>query len=206
MNNLNDLVLASEGAAALREAYLPIAIRWEGELVTMYRDTLGNATVADGLLLPSMASALVLPFQVPVVNAPARAATADEIANEYDRVMGMPKGLVASHYANANSPRLSIAECTNLLRPVVDSRIAELTRLVIRFASLSLAWRLALLDMAYNLGTHGLLIKFPHLMLGVEAGSSPECMAQCNRPQLPDARNNWTRTQFGTSCGLGRLA
>jgi hypothetical protein len=194
MNNLNEVIAANAADAALREAYLPIAIGWEGELVTIYRDTLGNATVADGLLLPSMASALVLPFQVA-----GRAATADEIANEYDRVMGMPKGLRAQSYANSRSPRLSLAECTDLLRPVVDSRIAELTRLVQRFASLSLKWRLGILDMAYNLGTHGLLTKFPHLMLGVEAGSSVECMAQCNRPQLSDARNDWTRIQFASA-------
>jgi len=93
-------------------------------------DTLGNCTVADGLLLPSMASALVLPFQKD-----GRAATADEVVAEYNRVMGMPKGMIAAHYANSNSPRLSLAECTDLLRPVVNSRIAELTRLVKCFAS-----------------------------------------------------------------------
>jgi GH24 family phage-related lysozyme (muramidase) len=194
---LNNSLNIDEAPNALREAYLPIAIGWEGELRTIYRDTLGNATVGDGLLLPSMASALVLPFQVA-----GRAATADEIAHEYDRVMAIPMGLRADKYANASSPTLSIAECTDLLRTVVASRIADLTRLLPRYAGLSFAWRLALLDMAYNLGTHGLLIKFPHLVLGVEAGSSSECMAECGRPQLSAARNNWTRTQFASASGL----
>jgi len=39
-------------------------------------------------------------------------------------------------------------------------------------------------------------------MLGVEAGSSVECMARCNRPEESQARNYWTRTQFAGVSGL----
>lgn len=175
----------------LVEAYLPICIGWEKEELTMYRDSLGNATVADGLLLPTMAAALVLPFQMGD-----RPATADEIANEYKRVMAMPVGLRAEAYATKGSPRLTSSECTDLCRKVVTARVDELMRLLPCYALLPFTWQLGLLDMAYNLGTHGLLIKFPHLMAAVEGGNAVECMAQCNRPQLPAARNNWTRAQF----------
>lgn len=178
----------------LVQAYLPIAIHWEGEIRTMYRDNAaGGCTVGDGLLLPSMASALVLPFQVGD-----RAATADEICHEYDRVMGLPKGLRAQAYANANSPRLSIAECTDLLEKVVASRVEELLRLLPCYDSLPFTWQLGTLDMAYNLGTHGLLIKFPHFIDGIERGDAVTCMSQCVRPQLSKERNEWTRKQFET--------
>jgi GH24 family phage-related lysozyme (muramidase) len=180
-------------ANPLVEAYLPICAGWEGTLRTMYRDTLGNCTVADGLLLPTMASALVLPFQSGTM-----AATSDQIANEYNRVMAMPKGLRAQAYANLNSPTLAASECMNLLRAVVTSRVAELTKMLPCYASLPFSWQLALLDLAYNLGTHG-LSGFPHLIAGVESGNAQECISQCNRPQLPAARNDWTRAQFAAA-------
>ena len=181
----------------LIEAYLPISIGWEGEERTLYRDSLGFMSVGDGLMLPNLAPALALPFWTG-----ARRSPPAEISAEWARVQAMPKDLRAEAYAIPGCPSLLVAEIADLLRSIVAARVADLIRLLPHFTRLSFAWRLALLDMGYNLSVPRLLKEFPHLILGVEAGSSPECMAECNRPQLSAARNYWTKTQFAGASGL----
>ena len=56
--------------------------------------------------------------------------------------------------------------------------------------------KIALLDMAYNLGPTGLLKGYPHMLGALETGSWAEAAADCSREGISEPRNAWTRQQF----------
>ena len=56
--------------------------------------------------------------------------------------------------------------------------------------------KMALLDMAYNLGPAGLLEGYPRLIQAVETGAWAQAAAECARGGINAARNAWTRRQM----------
>ena len=56
--------------------------------------------------------------------------------------------------------------------------------------------KMALLDMAYNLGPAGLLKGYPKMLSAVETGDWAQAAAECARGGIGAARNAWTKQQF----------
>lgn len=56
--------------------------------------------------------------------------------------------------------------------------------------------KLALLDMAYNLGPEGLLKGYPQMLAAVKEGEWTQAAAACQRHGPGPGRNAWTREQF----------
>jgi type VI secretion system secreted protein VgrG len=59
----------------------------------------------------------------------------------------------------------------------------------------------ALLDMAFNLGVHGLVAHFPRLKAAAEAQDWNTCAAQCHRNGISDSRNQKTVALFHEAAG-----
>ena len=55
---------------------------------------------------------------------------------------------------------------------------------------------LALADMAFNLGTAGLLRKFPKFVNAFRAKDWHVCAQECERHGIQQSRNEWTRAVF----------
>ena len=56
--------------------------------------------------------------------------------------------------------------------------------------------KMALLDMAYNMGPVGLLEGYPRMIQAVETGAWTVAAAECARGGINAARNAWTRQQM----------
>ena len=56
--------------------------------------------------------------------------------------------------------------------------------------------KMALLDMAFNLGLKGLLDGYPRMLAAVQAGDGATAAAECHRNGIGDERNTWTAAQF----------
>jgi GH24 family phage-related lysozyme (muramidase) len=167
-------------------------IEWfEGSIPWMYLDTRGKVTVGAGLVLPDAAAAQRLPFLIGT-----EPASPAEIAGEFARVEGMPMGRPALFYRRAVSPELPQAEIESLLRSVLLSFEAELRSALSGYDALPDGVKLALLDMAYNLGPQGLVKGYPRLMQAVEAGNWTQAAANCFRHGPGAARNQWTQRMF----------
>jgi GH24 family phage-related lysozyme (muramidase) len=161
----------------------------------MYRDTAGKITVGVGLRLPDAEAAAALPFQVG-----AEAASKDAIRAEYERVKALPEGKPAIFYRKSSSPVLAQWMIDAKLREVLVGFEAQLREALGGYDSFPVGPKLALLDMAYNLGPGGLLHGYPKLIAAVEEGRWTDAAADCARHGPNADRNEWTRDQF-----LGRV-
>ncbi|WP_263415607.1 lysozyme family protein [Terriglobus albidus] len=157
----------------------------------MYLDTVGKVTVGAGLMLPTAQSATALPFQYD-----GRPADTQEIIVDFRRVSSMVKGKAAGFYRSPMSVLLTSAEIDVQLRASVTHLDQDLRKGIPTWDALPAPAKLALLDMAYNLGMTGLLQGYPKLLHAIVAGDWKTAAAECLRNGPSPARNEWTRQQF----------
>lgn len=177
--------------ATYLERVLAKLTEFEGSVPWMYRDTAGHVTVGVGLMLPSAEAATALPFQVA-----GQAIRSEQIASEFHRVNSLPPGRAALFYRQVNSPELPSSTIEERLRSVLLDMEAALQRHLPPFASLPDPAKIALLDMAYNLGVTGLVHGYPRLLAAIRSQNWTEAAAQCLRHGISTDRNAWTRLQF----------
>jgi GH24 family phage-related lysozyme (muramidase) len=164
---------------------------FEGCIPWMYLDTVGKVTVGVGFMLPDSAAAAALPFQLA-----GQASTANEITDDFGRVTGMAAGHVAGFYQQSDSLQLP--------QSVIDARLLHtlqgfeglLRAAMTGYDGLPPTVKMALLDMAYNLGPVGLLKGYPHMLAAVSQGDWATAAANCSRSGPSPARNAWTKQQF----------
>jgi len=164
---------------------------FEGCVPWMYRDSVGKVTVGVGLMLPNAVAACALPFR-----AGDRPAAAQQIESEFARVMALEKGRLPSFYRVAQSLELPEAAIDERLCEVLTGFEATLRARLVGFDKLPDGVKMALLDMAYNLGPEGLLKGYPHMLHAVETGAWAQAAAECVRGGINAARNAWTRQQM----------
>jgi GH24 family phage-related lysozyme (muramidase) len=174
--------------AAYLEQLLGKIEEFEGSIPWMYRDTVGKVTVGVGLMLPHAEAARRLPFAMGE-----RAATAEEITAEFARVEALPMGRPALYYRREGGLELGKDAIDGLLRSVVEGMEAELRGRVKGFEGMPDGVKMALLDMAYNLGVDGLVKGYPKMMRAVEVGDWAQAAGASFRHGPGAARNAWTR-------------
>jgi len=158
----------------------------------MYRDAAGKVTVGVGLMLPNAAAACTLPFKT----ASGATATAEQIAAEFARVDALTPGKLPSFYRIAGSLELPEAVMDEKLSAVLRAFEASLRAHLTGYDLLPGTVKMALLDMAYNLGPTGLLDGYPKMIHAVESSAWAEAAAECARSGINAARNAWTRQQM----------
>jgi GH24 family phage-related lysozyme (muramidase) len=164
---------------------------FEGSIPWMYRDTVGKVTVGVGLMLPNAAAACALPFQ-----AGGAAATESQIATEFARVEGLAEGKLPSFYRAASSLELQETVIDEKLSEVLAGFEKTLKTHLAGYDTLPDGIKMALLDMAYNLGPEGLLKGYPKMIHAVETGAWAAAAADCERGGINAARNAWTKQQM----------
>jgi GH24 family phage-related lysozyme (muramidase) len=164
---------------------------FEGCIPWMYLDTVGKVTVGVGLMLPTTAAACALPFSTS--QGPANA---EQIAAEFNRVLVLPRGMLSAFYRSPTSPELPTPAIDAELLSVLTGFETILRTHLPNYDALPDPVKLALLDMAYNLGPAGLLTGYPHLIRDVENGAWAAAAAACQRRGPSPARNAWTQQQF----------
>lgn len=158
----------------------------EGEISHMYLDTVGAVTVGVGNMLPNVAEAQKLGF---VDRKTLKAATKEAIKTDYDTVKQQVKGLKASSYKKHTNLDLPANDISKLLDSRIDGFKKELKLKFSKFDTYPLTAQFALLDMAFNLGTNGLVTKFPSFKKAVEAEDWTTAAKESNRPQVSATRN-----------------
>jgi GH24 family phage-related lysozyme (muramidase) len=165
---------------------------FEGVVPWMYLDTRGFVTVGVGEMLAAASRAQTLPF----IDSNGNAVTPDVILAEYNRVLALVKGQQSGVYRADASPTLSPASIGTLLMAHVQYFDGQLSAQFANYAAFPDPAKLALLDMIYNLGPHGLFVGYPTLMGDVTNGNWNGAAAQCYRNGPSAARNQWTQQQF----------
>jgi len=171
--------------------------RFEGRIAHLYLDTKGLVTVGVGKMLRNEAAALKLPF---VRRADGVRATPAEISADFRAVLAQPKGKLAGSYRKFTLLDLPNPAIDDLLKITVDGFEADLRARLPGYATAPAPAKAALLDMAYNLGTDGLLL-YKNLKAAVAKGDWRRAAAECHRNGPSPERNDWTRDQFLAAAG-----
>jgi hypothetical protein len=123
-------------------------------------------------------------------------ATAQEIASDWNRVKAMAPGLLPRFYAIETALQLRQDSIDAHTMTLLDTLDEGLTDGIPGFEALPDEWKMALLDMAYNLGLHGLLDGYPRMLAAVQAGDGATAGTECHRNGISAARNQWCAAQF----------
>jgi GH24 family phage-related lysozyme (muramidase) len=158
----------------------------EGSISHMYLDTVGKVTVGVGNMLPDIASAQRLGF---VDRKTLKPATKEEIKTEFEKVSKLVKGLIASSYKKDTTLDLPSTEIDKLLDSRIDGFKTELKGKFPSFDTYPMTVQFGILDMAFNLGTNGLVTKFPSFKKAIEEKDWKKAATESNRPQVSVTRN-----------------
>lgn len=159
--------------------------RFEGVVPHLYRDSEGNVTCGVGFLVSSQADLLRMPWSPNV-----QAAIAD-----YHNVRDTDP--TNQHVAGFFKPLCSARLSDLSMRSMFDIRVAALRRELgdWHLATLPTAAQIALVDMGYNLGAHG-LNEYVRLRAAVTAHAWAIAASECHRLKIGDDRNDATRGLF----------
>jgi GH24 family phage-related lysozyme (muramidase) len=167
----------------------------EALILHLYLDSVNKVTVGVGNMLPNLAAAQALAFVKR--KPPGGAATADDIKADWNAVNEHAgKNLAARSYAKYTALNLPAEVCWGLLKKRIDHEyLPGLKRAYKDWDQYPLPAKRALLDMAYNLGLHG-LSKFKTMNGHVYKLAWDKAAEACERRGIPKERNNWTRARF----------
>lgn len=171
--------------------------RHEGVIPFMYLDGLGYVTTGVGHKLSMVADAQGMAFLEPS-GVPASAAA---IAVEYTIVKGLEPNHAPWYYSLQTRLRLPAAAIDALLDYDVTAMHAGSRALIPGFDMFPESAQEALLDMAFQLGPHGLVKKFPHMMAAVSRRDWSTCAAECEREGIQAWRNKATADLFLQAAG-----
>lgn len=168
---------------------------FEGSIPWMYRDEGGYVTIGVGEMLTSGSRAQAIAFVDSAGNPAASAA----ILSDYLRVLALAPGMDANSYRASSSLMLTSATITALLTASVQDSDSALSGRFASYAAFPDPAKLGLLDMIYNLGSHGLFSGFPTFMRYAENTDWANAALQCHRMGISTERNAWTAAQFNAA-------
>jgi GH24 family phage-related lysozyme (muramidase) len=165
----------------------------EGNLPHMYLDTVGRVTVGVGHMIPAAARAVQIQF---VTRGALAAATAQQISADFENVSRQHPAMAAASYKPFTQLDMTSAAIDALLNADIAGMETGLRANFRDYDSYPEPAQDALLDMAFNLGVHGLVEHFPHLKAAAEAKDWSTCAKQSHRNGISDARNQKTAALF----------
>jgi GH24 family phage-related lysozyme (muramidase) len=167
------------------------AKRLEGSIEHLYLDTKGYVTVGVGRMLPDADAAAKLAF---LRNADDKAATEQEIKDEFAVVAGKPMGKAASYYKQFTTLHLAQTTIDALLTENLETVVNRLKGDFPDYDTYSEGVQEALIDMAFNLGNDGLVKKFPKFVGHIKKKAFKAAAKESHRRDVGKSRNDEIKT------------
>jgi GH24 family phage-related lysozyme (muramidase) len=162
---------------------------FEGIVPHLYLDTRGNVTCGVGFLVPNKEALDRYEWQPDVLTA----------RGDYDRVRASAPAHAAAYYAGLCHATLTAATMRAHFDAHVTTVVAQIAQW--RLDTVPRAARVALVDMAFNLGVGG-LSKYVRLRTAVLARDWATAALECSRKGIQQSRNDATRDLFLSLVGL----
>ncbi|WP_125718581.1 glycoside hydrolase family protein [Pseudoalteromonas rubra] len=173
---------------------------FEGVIDHLYLDTRGNPTIGVGFHVASQDAFTRMSLRDKRTNKPASRAQKQQ---EYTTLKRLPAGKTARWYEQHCTLHLPHSESMRLLEEQIRAFEQELGRLICPANGYTRAYhqlpegaRLALLDLAYNLGTTNLSSRWPKLLTALKREDWQQAANECARKHVSKARNQATRQLF----------
>jgi len=167
--------------------------RGEGCISHLYLDTVGKVTIAVGNMLPDADAAVKLAF---IVRATGQLASETEIRDEFAVIQSQLPAKLASSYKQYTKLDLSDTYIDQLLERRIDEFEHGLQASFTDYSNYPSEAKLALMDMAFNLGNSGLIHKFPTFTRAARAQDWQTCAQECQRSGISQVRNDETKNLF----------
>jgi len=165
----------------------------EGCIPHMYLDTVEKVTVGVGNMLKKPSSAAALSFEI---EATGEKASTETIEKEFELISQQESPRPAKYYKQFTQLILSDYEINQLLDVRLDKFESKLRQDFPKYDEYPDAARLGLIDMAYNLGSKGLIKKFPTFTNAARKADWLTCANECRRKQIQDSRNDTVKSMF----------
>ncbi len=165
--------------------------QYEGVVPHLYLDSLGNVTVAVGHLLPTY-----LTGEDMILVLDGRFVTSERRRKEWELVKALEPNHLPEYYAERTTLRMPQFAIDDLLDADVAAKAKELATAFPNWQTFPEAAQEALLDMAFNLGTEGLRLKFPRLCAAAEEGKWGVAAEESHRQGIAEERNQATAELF----------
>ena len=167
----------------------------EGSISHMYLDTRGFVTVGVGNMMRTAAEAQALAF---VRRDNGNTASDEEISADFDAIKNRPYGqsYTARSFKEFTQLDLPEAEIDALLDRRLAGFEAGLREDFPGYDSYPDRARLGLIDMAFNLGNHGLVTKFPSFTAAARERNWAVCAEECRRRGISATRNEEVKKLF----------
>jgi hypothetical protein len=159
----------------------------------MYLDAAGNVSVGVSNVLPDLASAQALRF---IERETGELATPQQIAADFEAVQKQAKGRFPYEYEVYTSLDLPEPEVDVLFGQRIQAVEEELRSCYPAYDTFPNSGKLAVLDMVFSLGSHGLRANWPRLHTAISSGDWQAAALECARPDVAPLRNENTRALF----------
>lgn len=174
---------------------LPALTEYEKKKDFMYVDSTGNVTTGIGFKLATESAAASYPFLTldddPATDEQKRAEW--RLINSYYSSTG---NHTADWYEDFTTLYLADEFIDNKLVEIVDQSFTDLSARISGYGQFPSPVRIALQDMAYNVGAKGLVKKFPRLMSAVQLRDWATAAQESHRSDPDEERNNYVRDLF----------
>lgn len=167
----------------------------EGCTTWLYCDSRGLPTIGIGNMVPNVDAMLRLPM---VHSGSGELATDDEKRNTWKDVVGAFKSgtLTAAFYLTSSDLRLPRPFVAALAEDrITHEFVPGIIRLCHDFGSWPEQAQRGIVDMAYNLGLHG-LASFVNLLSACQRRDWKTAASECHRATCRHYRNAWTEQMF----------
>lgn len=165
----------------------------EGSVPHMYLDTVGRVTVGVGHMVPAVTEAQLIRLLTRATLTPA---TVQEIVAEFNNIARQQRALEAREYQQFTQLEMALADIEALLQSDIAAMENGVRANFNNYDTYPAEAQDALLDMAFNLGVHGLVNSFPRLHAAALNKDWNTCAAQCHRNGISDTRNQKTVALF----------
>lgn len=176
--------------------------QFEGQINHLYLDSRGNPTIGVGFMMASAEQFCALSLNTKKH----QPATDNQKRDEYQRLSQLPSGYKAQWYKAHCQLYLPEQLCDIVLHHHLTQFEQELASIFSRkngfrleFKALPEPVRNALLDMAFNLGSHHLANHWPKLHLAIKQQNWQRAAQECHRKHIQAARNKHTAKLFSSA-------
>lgn len=176
-----------------------LVVPFEGSISHMYVDTEGYVTVGIGNMVPNASAACRPAFLNRTTKNPA---TASEVKADFEEVSKQPKGNAARWYRPFTTLDLPDVQVNQLFRTRISEFRGQLRKAYPRYDTYPNSAQVAMLDMAFNLGTGALKKKWPKLNAAIEELDWAAAAENCVRPKANPVRNEVVSALFRRAAGL----
>lgn len=174
--------------------YFEDLVEHEGYCTWPYLDTRGLMTTGIGNLIKTVASFVALPWRHMDDSRLATDAEKEAAWNAVTRAFAPNKA--ARAYRSACDLRLTDDDVRELTNERIETDfLPGLRKLFADFDDMPEPAKRGIMDMAYNLGVHG-LSKFTHFVEDCRFGNWAAAAKHCRVSSSRESRNNWRVAQF----------